>query len=65
MFFLNSSGLFFVGDVMLFTKPNEQNFTVISDVLTLLGNAIALKTNLNKSSIFPILRENTDLIPFS
>jgi hypothetical protein len=50
---------------MLFTKPNEQNFTVISDVLTLLGNAIALKTNLNKSSIFPILRENTDLIPFS
>jgi hypothetical protein len=47
----------------MFPKPNEQNFTVIYEVLTLLGNATGLKTDLDKSSILPIRCENTDLAP--
>jgi hypothetical protein len=36
----------YADDAILFSKPNKMNFSAISEILTLFGNATGIKANL-------------------
>jgi hypothetical protein len=51
----------YTDDVVLFIRPEEANIAVTMDILQLFVVASGLKTNLQKSKVLPIRREDNDL----
>ncbi|WVZ89347.1 hypothetical protein U9M48_035768 [Paspalum notatum var. saurae] len=48
-------------DVILFLRPNQVDMSLISRLLDMFGHASGLRTNFNKSSVFPINCTAADL----
>jgi hypothetical protein len=44
----------YVDDVVLFLQPKESDIQVVLNILHLFGDASGLKTNVQKSSVYPI-----------
>ena len=56
-----SSVSLFADDVVIFSKPDNQDISSIASVLDLFGRAFGLGTNTTKSKIVPIRCEGIDL----
>jgi hypothetical protein len=44
----------YADDVALFIRPQQEDIAITMDILQLFGVASGLKTNLQKSNVFPI-----------
>lgn len=51
----------YADDVVLFLQPTEMDMNITSDILGLFGEASGLKTNFQKSNIYPIHCADSDL----
>ena len=52
----------YADDVVLFLRPTSSDINLILDILQLFGEASGLKTNLQKSSAYPIQCSETDIM---
>ena len=51
----------YADDVFLFLRPEATDISVTLDILNLFGEALGLRTNLQKCSVLPIRCEESEL----
>lgn len=52
----------YADDAIIFICPDKEDITALKHLLSLFGEVIGLRTNIDKSSVAPIRCENIDLL---